>query len=268
MQPGTVTIEPRKMGDANAAVSALDAAHVLQTIAGTRGFDARQRLACDVTGNGSLSALDATRILQRQVGLLTRFAAADQCASDWIFAPVPSAALNQRLIQPALSTGSCTRGAIALEPMVGANTGQHFHAMLFGDCTGNWTPPGGAALRAQAAGAHTVELRIPRFTRGGAVRAPITVYGSGPYSAVDLRLHYDADAVRAIAVRPLRAAAGAMFVANLKRPGEVRIAVAGANPIPDGVALVAVEFDRVPAPGSVRFGFAAVDDLPADATAR
>jgi hypothetical protein len=266
MSPGTVTVEPRKTGDFGSAVTALDAAHVLQTIAGSRVFTSLQRMACDVTGNGSLSALDATRILQRQVGLLARFASADQCASDWIFDPAPNAALNQRLIHPALSTGACTRGAIALEPMVGAVPEQNFHAMLFGDCTGNWTPPGSPALRARAPGGHSVELRIPRFTRAGAVRAPITVYGPRPYSAVDLRLSYDASAVRATGVRALRAATGAMFVANLSRPGEVRIAVAAADPIPAAVALVAVEFDGIPAEGSVRFTVAAVDDQPVDAT--
>jgi hypothetical protein len=266
MSPATVVIEPRKMGDAGNGVTALDAAHVLQAVAGVRTFSATQRMACDVTGNGSLSALDATRILQRQVGLLSRFVAADQCESDWMFEPVPNAAPNQRLIQPLLSTGTCRRGAIALEPIASTLSEQNFRAMLFGDCSGNWTPPTGAALRARAAGAHSVELRIPRFTRAGSVRAPITVNGSMPYSAVDLRLRYDAAAVRAVAVWPLRAATGAMFIANVTRPGEVRVALAAAEPIPAGVPLIAIEFDGVPAAGSVRFTLASVDDQPVDAT--
>jgi hypothetical protein len=265
MMPGTVTFEPRKTGDfgSPSAITALDAAWVLQGIAGVRVLDSRQRLACDVTGNGSLSALDATRILQRQVGLLPRFAVADNCASDWVFEPVPGPAANQRLIQPLMSGTTCRRGAIALEPMVGTITQQNFYSMLFGDCTGNWQPSGAPALRAQAAGDHVVRLRIPRFTRAGVVRAPITVEGSESYSAVDMRLRYDARAVRAVAVRPLRAAMGTLFVANLTRPGEVRIAVAAGNPIPVRVPLVAVEFEGIPAEGSVSFTYAAVDDLRA-----
>jgi hypothetical protein len=267
MSPGTVTVEPRKIGDFGSptAITALDAAWVLQGVAGTRGLDARQRLACDVTGNGALSALDATRILQRQVGLLSRFAASELCGSDWVFEPIPGPATNQRLIQPAFVNGACRRGAIALEPLVGGAVQQDFRAMLFGDCTGNWAPPAGAALRALAPAAYTLTLRVPRFARAGAVRAPITVDGPGPYASVDLRLRYDATAVHATAVRPLRAADGAMFIANLTVPGEVRIAVAAAAPIAQHVPLLAVEFDGVPAEGSVSFTHASVDDQPATA---
>ena len=103
--PGTITVEPRKVGDFGSPVAtgALDAAWVLQVIAGMRTFDARQRLACDVTGNGSLSALDAANILQRQVGLLTRFSAATRCDSDWLFDPVATPGTGRRLITPLLT---------------------------------------------------------------------------------------------------------------------------------------------------------------------
>ena len=55
---------------------ALDAALVLQASGGVRALDAEHRVACDVTGNGSVSPLDAARILQAVVGDLPRFPAA------------------------------------------------------------------------------------------------------------------------------------------------------------------------------------------------
>ncbi len=51
-------------------LSALDAAWILQHVAGLRAFSAEQGWFGDVTNNGSISALDATRILQMVVGLV------------------------------------------------------------------------------------------------------------------------------------------------------------------------------------------------------
>ena len=66
---GRWEIEPSKQGSIGNAVSSLDAARVLQVIAGMTSFTALQRLACDVTGDGTLSALDAVRILQLSAGV-------------------------------------------------------------------------------------------------------------------------------------------------------------------------------------------------------
>jgi hypothetical protein len=48
----------------------------LQHIAGTRPFGPAQNLACDVTGDGSCSTLDATMILQLKASIITRLPAA------------------------------------------------------------------------------------------------------------------------------------------------------------------------------------------------
>lgn len=133
-------VELQKLGDIDGGISTLDAAWTLQAVAGLRTLDATQRLACDVTGNGTLSTLDATQILQQRVGLLSTFPAAQTCASDWLFVPSPAAAPNQTVIQPQLAPASCRRGAIELTPLTGQATGQDFSAVLIGDCTGNWHP--------------------------------------------------------------------------------------------------------------------------------
>lgn len=133
-------IAPRRGGGAGSAVSALDAAYVLQAVANTRTLTPAQRLAGDVTGDGTLSTLDAVLMLQRAVGGTTPFPAADTCASDWLFIPAPTAAPNQSLVAPALATGQCQPGAIAFNPLSANAAGQDFTAVLLGDCTGNWSP--------------------------------------------------------------------------------------------------------------------------------
>jgi hypothetical protein len=136
-------IEPTKTGDLNSAVTALDAAYILQVIVGKRSFDASQTLACDVSGDGSLSALDAARILQFTVGKIARFPVAEVCGSDWAFVPIPETAPDQEIVPPQMSPGTCLRGSIVLDPLSGQVTGQNFLGVLFGDCTGNWQPPAG-----------------------------------------------------------------------------------------------------------------------------
>jgi hypothetical protein len=139
--PGiALQIAPRRAGGVGTAVSALDAAWVLQAVAGARTLTPPQRLAADVTGDGTLSTLDAVYILQRAVGGTNPFPAAQTCASDWLFTPVPSAAPGQSLVPPALATGTCQPGAIAFAPLSGSSTGQDFAAVLLGDCTGSWAP--------------------------------------------------------------------------------------------------------------------------------
>src|SRR5207249_2167691 len=122
--------------DAGEGVSTLDAVYVLQALAGLRTFSSSQRLACDVTGDGTLSALDAVRILQYKVGLISTLPVADTCASDWVFVPA-SAGANAQVVEPAVSSGSCQTGAVEFQPLTGTLTNQDFSAVLFGDCTGN-----------------------------------------------------------------------------------------------------------------------------------
>jgi hypothetical protein len=262
---GNVLLEPRKTGGSNNAVSALDASWVLQAVAGTRTFDANQRLACDVTGNGTISALDATRILQRQVGLPVTFDAITQCGSDWLFKPNPMPVTNQRLIQPLLSTGTCRRGGIALEPMVGGMSQQNFLGLLIGDCTGNWQPPtGGAALAAAAPGPHTLRVRSARPAGGeGGLRLPLAVKGDEPYYSLDITIAYDLDHLAPLEVRKLRAAGDALIISNLAGPGLVRIAVASAYTMPSGISIIAVDFDGTGTAADLRVVRAMVDDLPA-----
>jgi hypothetical protein len=138
--PGSIALRPQKNGDINDAVTSLDAAFVLQLIAGLRTFTDDQRLAADVTGNGTVSTLDAVRILEFQAGIIDRFESAALCGSDWLFRPEPAAAANQSLVQPQVSSGVCQPGRISFTPVEPPVAGQDFVAILLGDCTGNWQP--------------------------------------------------------------------------------------------------------------------------------
>ncbi len=136
----TVEVRPSRSGGQTTALTALDAAWILQAIVGNRSLDAEQTLAGDVTGDGTLSSLDAALLLQYVVGSQPGLPAAERCASDWLFIPSPAAAPNQSVILPTLTSSTCSMGAIRYNPLSASAAGQDFRAVLLGDVTGNWTP--------------------------------------------------------------------------------------------------------------------------------
>jgi hypothetical protein len=140
---GDFTIQPAKDDTFNTAITSLDAVVVLQFVSGGFGvvLTPDQELAADVSGNGSVSTLDAAYILQFQASIIDRLPIAEQCQSDWLFVPEASPTPGQTLIQPVLSGEMCTeKGAIQFDDFTPPLAGRDFRAILIGDVTGNWAP--------------------------------------------------------------------------------------------------------------------------------
>lgn len=224
---GTWAVEPSKVGGFGTAVSSLDAARVLQLLSGLQTFTDEQRLACDTSGNGSLSTLDAVYILQFSAGLIDRLPAAEVCGSDWLFTPDAAPAANQALIPPVLSNGNCQQGAIILNPLTGSVDGQDFEGILLGDCTGNWTSAG-ASLR-RTASTVTVHAGNARKGPGGRFTVPLYVKSASPFQALDLRLRYDGDVTFVSATT--RGDAAQALISTQTADGELSLSLASAAPI-------------------------------------
>lgn len=261
--PATWELAAHKQSDFGLGISPLDAAYVLQAVANLRQFDPAQRLACDVTGDGQLSALDATRILQFSVGMIPRMPVGTACGSDWTFLPDPLPAQPQAIVMPSIAAGSCDDGKIMLEGLEGEAVDQNFRAILFGDCTGNWSSPSTAAA---VRGGSAVRIGKP-LRRGRTVRVPVFVRSAAPYHALSLQLAYDPAGLaprRVVLQRAARTAAAAFHSGG---PGTVRVALASAQPIaPSDVQVVAVEFTAAHGgnrPGPIVVTGAAVDELAA-----
>ena len=137
---GDVGVLPGKLGDFNDAITSLDAVYVLEAVADLRTLDADQMLAADVTADGTVSTLDAVRILELQAGLITRLPAALLCKSDWLFVPVAEPTPGQTATAPQVGDESCTPGRLDYEDLVPPLADRDFRAILLGDVTGNWQP--------------------------------------------------------------------------------------------------------------------------------
>jgi hypothetical protein len=221
---GAWELNPEKQGDVKLGVTALDAAYVLQTVNGSRTLDATQQLACDVTGNGSLSALDASRILQFAVGMITHLPVADACASDFVFVPDPLSS-SAEVVTPLFTNNVCQPGGFRFNPLQTDAAEQNFTAALFGDCTGNWSSGAAAAVR-QTVKPARVWLGRPRPWADGAWRVPVYVASRAPVDAVELQLDYDPLAAAFESVQLADAMNGGLSRAHADASGLLRVAVA------------------------------------------
>jgi hypothetical protein len=114
---GNVRVTPELHGMANDAVTAYDAALVLQALVGKAALTEDQQRAANVNGDTELTAMDAAYILQKSVGIVD----GDYPGSgaEWVFTPSDQ-------------TVSLT----------GDNTSLDFTGYLLGDVNGDWSAAG------------------------------------------------------------------------------------------------------------------------------
>jgi glutamine cyclotransferase len=195
---GSVQLTPQKLGDAAGAINAVDALYALQAAVGVRTLNESQRLACDVNGDGIISASDAVLMLQYAVGMVPRMPVALRCGSDWAFAPEPAVMADQQRVAPQVGSDSCVPGSIAFQ-LAAPAASQDFVAVLFGDCNGSWrstptvpptpaaTPTVGppAALHVQVLGVAPHDSHA--FTQGLLLHNGQLYESAGLYGASNLR---------------------------------------------------------------------------------
>ena len=219
---GSQIVTPSKVGDIAGAVDLLDAIAALDLAAQLQSTIAGQSVACDVSGNGSVSGYDAALILQMAVGDIPRAPVAERCQSDWAFLPDPTAVGGQSLTEPAFDALSCQAGSIAFSPLTTGVSGQDFLAIPFGDCAGDWgSSPGAPLTRSRAT------VRLGQFVDGRQQRQlPLHVSTHTRWRALQVELRYDAQQLVPVRVSPTGAARGSLVASSHRRPGRLRIAMA------------------------------------------
>jgi len=226
LRAGDYTLMPDKQGDVR-AITAFDAAIVLQAAAGLRTLSANEAIAADVNRRDGVTALDAAYILQKSVGLIP--GTFPNAGTHWVFTPA------QR-----------TYTGLAADQV-----NQHFTGILLGDVSGNWPQQAGGTGMAGGAGIQTEPTQL---TIGSAlvlpgeenVSVPVWIERSGPaIYAADLTITYDplemslADEGVVLGT----AAAGMAVAVNATSPGVIHVGLAGAQPISTDGELVTLSFN-------------------------
>jgi Matrixin len=274
VEPGAWELTPQKSSDAASAVSALDAAYVLQATVGRRSLSVLQRLACDVTGNGEISSLDAARILQYSVGVVGQLPVAAACDQDWAFLPAVTVATDSILaIPPGMEGGECQHGKIMLDDLEDEAAGLDFEAVLFGDCTGNWAPQA-ASAEASRPTPSAPRVRIGRLHHGRGDTAVVRLYvrSPQPFHSLNVTLSYDPDQLGLPRVTRRRPARDAILATNAATPGQLVLAMASADGFGSrSAALLDIAFSTSTSPKNVSpvaIAQAIVDEAPAVALSR
>lgn len=198
-------VRPSKEGDRHDAVTAFDASMVTRSIVGLETLAEDQRIAADVTGNGTISALDASQILRFVVGIVFDFG----IGRDWTFRP-------ERIDFPVLDADY---------------TDQDFKGILFGDVSGNWGELGG--LKGVPQQPDRIKVSHVKGTPGEILRVPVVLVNPENVLAADFDLTYDPDFITALYA--ITTDLTSEFLLEFKvTEGRMRIAMAGTKPIDKG----------------------------------
>ena len=151
------------ISDDNGSITSFDASFIAQHAVGIGApLSANQLVAGDVSGNGSVTSFDAAQVAQFSADLLPgdHFQVAFDSGSDWAFFRCDNYvdASNQ----------DCGPPSYLHDPLTASALDDDFHAVLYGDVTGNWLPAtdGSAATRIDPAN----ELGLRPADREAAVR--------------------------------------------------------------------------------------------------
>jgi hypothetical protein len=271
---GDVTITPvNKYGvprasDHNGAITSLDASRVAFAAVGNVSLSAGQILAGDVTGNGTLSALDASYVARFSAELVNHFPVAMTAGSDWKFVKCePSYPDN------------CVAPIYDFPALSQSETGKNFFAILYGEVTGNWERAGGRFAAAsgrtsteeRAAMARDQEVAeqfrregVPHEIERSAASPPAELSLSGWKAlrageprqvtvrlrnadgilGLDLRLEYDSSRLAIVGVQATGIGSG-LSLARSDQEGTYRIAAYGVVPLSGSGPLLTVTVEAL-----------------------
>jgi hypothetical protein len=257
----TYRVTPSKATDFEGAVDPYDAALNAQHVVGLISLTANQSLAADVTGNGTLSSYDSAHIAQFSIATITQFPVAATNGSDWAFVPAPASEPNQTVTSP--YPPAAQPGRIEYSPIIESAESQDFHAILYGDVSGNWvgtcgvlsaTSEGGGGAMAgvtaesdaapgkKAKGAGLLSLPSMHAAQGEEITVPIRVEGAPEAISFLLDLRYDPAVLQFVGAERGGEATPFHLEANTGEAGRARLALFSATPLGGDGEIIDLRF--------------------------
>jgi hypothetical protein len=211
-----------KQGDTD-AISALDAALVLQQAVGLVSLSSNQQIVADVNNDSKINSLDASYILQYVAGFtVLPFAGRD---SSWLFIS---------------NTTSFTN--------LSSNANISVTAYLIGDVSGNYGSTGTTVTSLD--GAYRVG---PIQTSQGLLYVPVDIIlNAENVFALSFRLTFDAS-LRVKEVRYHQSLENAFKVANTNVAGQITVAIAGVDALTTMLGLIEVVLEPTQAKDTYAF---------------
>ncbi|GEM_PF-1394303 len=228
---GPYTVTPTKTNDVN-GIAAFDAALIAQRVVNLITFTTNQTIAADVSNNGTLSSFDASLIARYVVSIPN-----PGITGTWKFIPAsrtyPSTITNQ--------------------------TNENYVAILMGDVSGDWTPPGSFAdpLERTPKPENLIGVSLPNMAASPNISfsVPITVQDTSGKGVIayEFDLTYDPNVIQlqASPVETTGTLSSDMTVTiNTATAGLAKVAVFGTIPTNGAGTLLRLKFTAVGAIGT------------------
>ena len=259
-----------RASDHNGAISSFDASVIGRAATDLVTLSPNQMIAADVTGDGTVSALDASLVARFAVALVDHFDVATATGSDWKFLRCDTYAYPG-------ATG-CGPPVQTFSPISQVETGRDFYAILYGDVTGNWEPSPGSKTSANAGSpdelAAMLEDRKSAELLGRAARRPalrrlvagpaevslggwtsalragarrevtIDLRNADGILGLDLSLGYDSSRIAIVSVEASGIASGDSVARSVKN-GTCRVATYGVLPLSGSGSVLTVTIEAL-----------------------
>lgn len=244
------TVSPEKINDNKGAITPYDASLVLRHEVGTATLTPYQKLAADVTANGTVSALDASWILRYCVESVSQF----PVAQDWTFVPFDFTITDANW-QTAPRSRSYT-------PLQTDQLSQNFMSVLYGDVSGNWS-------KSTATGASItvdVALGTSNKTAAGEWLVPLEIkfLDSAFSGSFDVQFNGTSMKFDSAVIEDRFAN---LCIENIVSTGEVKFAFASGYSLKENYLKINLLFDGstgvAPLPTAFKIANIIVDDNPA-----
>ncbi|MBN2413018.1 T9SS type A sorting domain-containing protein [candidate division KSB1 bacterium] len=206
-----LTASKPRNSQTESAISTFDASYALRFWASLITLNEEQKIAADVSGNGEITAFDASIILRYYVG---------QDVSQYEVA-------KWKFVVPPVTNWLSPTTIRSYTSLSSSQTNQNFNGILIGDITGNYS---GSMLA--KAGDGTVVPGEMRSLTGNMLELPIRIEGVSSYSAVGFELKINNSALKVENVSLARENEQVLLAFH-EQNGTLRVAVAGAVELKD-----------------------------------
>ncbi|MFQ6094435.1 MAG: cohesin domain-containing protein, partial [bacterium] len=211
---GDYCIKPQKEWLPPQVVNSFDGSMIMRSLVGLETLGSCQQIAADVSGDGTITGYDAALLLRWRVGYTV-----PGHVGEWKFG----------------ADSLCYDGLTWDMP------NQDYWSIVIGDVSLNWPGDGPPKLRAEADSA-TIDLAPPVASPGQNFTLPICLGKVQPIYSADLSLKYDPQILTAIEAWPTELTADFVTAYRLT-DGEIRVALAGANPVQSGGPITRIGFE-------------------------
>ena len=232
---GDYTLRPDKPDSAVQAINPFDAALILMAKVGLVSLTPYQMVAADVTGNGSVTAFDASYILRYFVGNISHF----PVGKYWTFIPA-GFPIDQ-------NNWSTAPDSIRYAPLEASQFDQDFYAIVYGDVSGDWAGQATAFKPKLAKGESRPQiiLQALRKEQGGIDVLPISVSYAQDIVSLGFSCEYQPEQLRFLGAN-VTSQASPLFAAHA-RDGRIKLGLASTQPMNESGPLIELRFNQVAA---------------------